>query len=97
MSSQVVTPNSEAAILSRLLQARDKMNREVAEFLLGIDFDQSDLDRMNLLSERARDGRLTEEETAELDSYLHVGTLLSILQSRARRFLKNDSSATRTQ
>ena len=55
MSSPVIAPNTEAAILGRLLEAREKMNREVAEFLLDLDFDQSDLDRMNLLSERARE------------------------------------------
>jgi|SRR5215469_11681031 len=90
MSSQTVTPNTEAAILGRLLQARHKMNRQVAEFLLNIDFEAPDLERMNLLSERAREGSLSEEETGELDSYLHVGSLLSILQSRARRFLKDE-------
>lgn len=94
MSSQVVPPNTEAAILGRLLQARQTMSREVAEFLLGIDFEPDDIDRMNLLSERAREGSLTPEETAELDSYLHVGSLLSILQSRARRFLKANPDRT---
>ena len=97
MSSQVITPNTEAAILGRLLQARERMSHEVAEFLLSIDFEAGDIDRMNLLSERARQGTLTEQETAELDSYLHVGSLLSILQSRARGFLKSDHSVSRRQ
>jgi hypothetical protein len=92
MSSQVVPPNTEAAILARLIQARDNMSRDVAEFLLSIDFETSDIERMNILSERARQGTLTQEETTELDSYLHVGSLLSVLQSRARRFLKSNSS-----
>lgn len=92
MSSQTITPNTEAAILGRLLQAKHSQSRDVAEYLLSIDFDRDDLDRMNLLSERARQGSLTPEETAELDSYLHVGTLLSILQSRARRLLKSEPS-----
>ncbi len=93
MSSQVVTPNTEAAILGRLLKTGAKMNREVAEFLLDIDFEAGDIERMNVLSERAREGSLTTEETAELDSYLHVGTLLSVLQSRARRFMTMSDSA----
>jgi hypothetical protein len=91
MSSQVINPNTEAAILARLIQARDSSSREVAEYLLSIDFDAGDLDRMNRLSERAREGDLTVEEAAELDSYLHVGSLLSILQSKARRLLKSES------
>jgi hypothetical protein len=96
MSSQLL-PNTEAAILGRLLQARENLTREVAEFLLGIDFDKTDIDRMNVLSARATEGQLTQEETEELDSYLHVGSLLSILQSRARRFLKQENATLRTQ
>ena len=94
MSSQAITPNTEAAILGRLLQARDSQSREVAEFLLSIDFDHNDIEMMNLLAEGARQGNLTRDETAELDSYLHVGSLLSILQSQARRFLKCEPTAT---
>jgi hypothetical protein len=93
MSSPIVTPNTESAILARLMQAKESMNREVAEYLLSIDFESADLERMNLLAERAREATLTVEESAELDSYLHVGSLLSILQSRARRFLKRESAA----
>lgn len=89
MSSQTATPNTEAAILARLIQARDTMSRDVAEYLLSIDFEPSDVERMNALAERARDGSLAAEDAAELDSYLHVGSLLSIMQSKARRLLKS--------
>lgn len=96
MSSQTVTPNTEAAILARLLEVREHMSRDVAEYLLSIDFEAADIDRMNMLSEGAREGTLTAEETAELDSYLHVGSLLAILQSRARRFLKSEGALPRS-
>jgi len=85
MSSQAVTPNTEAAILGRLMQATDSMSRDVAEYLLSIGFDADDTERMNVLAERAREGNLTPQEAAEIDSYLHVGSFLSILQSKARR------------
>jgi hypothetical protein len=94
MSSQVVGSNTEAAIWARLLQAKESRSREVAEYLLSIDFEGSDLERMNVLAERAREGTLTPEQTTELDSYLHVGSLLSIVQSKARRLLQSESSAT---
>ncbi len=74
MSSQGIIPNTEAAILARLIQARDSMSRDVAEYLVSIDFENSDIERMNILAERAREGNLTAEESAELDTYLHVGT-----------------------
>ena len=88
MSSQLDTPNSEAPILARLIQAKADMRREVAQDLLSIDFSQDDIERMNFLAERAREGSLSPEETAELDSYLHVGSLLTIIQSNARRYFK---------
>jgi hypothetical protein len=93
MSSQVISPNTEAAILARLIQARDSVSPDVAKYFLSIDFAADDTARMNVLAERAREGNLTAEEAAELDSYLHVGSLLSILQSKARRLLKSDSAA----
>jgi hypothetical protein len=93
MSSQAVTPNTEAAILGRLMQATDSMSRDVAEYLLSIGFDADDTERMNVLAERAREGNLTPQEAAELDSYLHVGSFLSILQSKARRLLKSEVPA----
>jgi hypothetical protein len=44
------------------------------------------MSRMNELSELARQGKLTTEEQAELDSYLHVSNLL-VMQSKGRRAL----------
>ena len=76
------------------MQTRDRsISRDVAEYLLSIAFDEDDTERMNALAERAREGNLTTEEAAELDSYLHVGSLLSILQSKARRLLKSEGPA----
>ena len=43
---------------------------------------------MNALSALAQDGALTPEEEAELDSYIHVGNLLAVIQSKARRVLQ---------
>ncbi len=43
---------------------------------------------MNLLAERSREGGLSTDEEAELDSYLHVGNLLTIMQSKARVYLR---------
>lgn len=54
MSSHTVNPNTEAAILARLIQSEDSPSRDVARYLLSIDFESSDIDRMNVLGERAR-------------------------------------------
>jgi hypothetical protein len=97
MSSKLANRNTEAAIFARLIQARTEMSHDVARYLLAFDFESDDIARMNLLAERARDGNLSEEETGELDSYLHVGNLLAIMQSRARTYLKTHNHSSRRQ
>jgi hypothetical protein len=89
MASQPISPNSEAAIWARLMQAqKDELSPEAAEFLLAIEFGQSDRQRMLQLAERSEAGALTAEEQAEFDGYLHVGNLLAVMQSKARLALK---------
>ena len=88
MDSQFATPNSEAAILARLIQMRkDDLSRGAAEYLLSIHFEDRDIARMNELAHLAQNGSLSEPERAELDSYLHVSNLLAVIQSKARRSL----------
>lgn len=88
MGLQIQHRNTEAAILARLIQSRTEMDSHVARYLLSLDFEPEDVDRMNLLSERAREGELSADEEAELDSYLHVGNLLAIMQSKSRVYLR---------
>ena len=93
MSSQITNPNTEAAILARVVQiGEDKMSRGAAEYLLSIRFGERDTARMHELSELARQGKLTNEEQAELDSYIHVGNLLAVMQSKGRRALRGSES-----
>ncbi len=85
MGPQTANSNTEAAILARLIQVGpDDLSRGAAEYLLSIRFDDHDKTRMDELSERAREGRLTGEERTELDSYLHVSNLLAVMQSKGR-------------
>jgi hypothetical protein len=89
MSSQTATPNTEAAILARLIQlGQEELSRGAAEYLLSIRFDDRDAARINELSELARQGQLTSELQAELDSYIHVSNLIATMQSKARRALQ---------
>ena len=89
MSSQLLTPNREAHIWARLMQAqRDDPSQEVARYLLSIGFEERDRDRMQYLADRSQSGTLTDEERAEFDSYLHVGNLLAVIQSKARAALR---------
>jgi hypothetical protein len=89
MGSQVLSPNSEAAIWARLMQAqKGELSSEAAEFLLSIDFGEGDRQRMLHLADQSEAGTLTAEEQAEFDGYLHIGNLLAVMQSRARLALK---------
>ncbi len=93
MSSQITGPNTEANILARLIRmGQEELSRGAAEYLLSLQFSDCDVARMNELSELARDGTLTSEEQAELDSYLHVGNLIAIMQSKGRRALQRSGS-----
>lgn len=89
MSTQTATPNTEAAILARLIQlGQEELSRGAAEYLLSIRFDDRDAARINELSDLARQGQLTSEQQAELDSYIHVSNLIATMQSKARRALQ---------
>jgi hypothetical protein len=89
MSSQVISPNTEAAILTRIIQlGQRELTSDAARYLLSMQLPSSDEDRVNELSAKARAGSLTEAETQELDSYLRIGNLLAVMQSKARRLLQ---------
>jgi hypothetical protein len=88
MSSQAIVPNYESAILARLIQAHGQpLAPEVAQYLLSFTFEPSDVERMNELAEAGRRGALSREQRAELESYVHVSNLLTVMQSEARRYL----------
>lgn len=92
MSSQITSPNTEAAILARVIEIDEgQLSRGAAEYLLSFRFGEHDVARMNELSELARQGKLTPQEQAELDSYIHVSNLLAVMQSKGRRALKRSA------
>ena len=93
MSSPITGPNTEATILARLIQlGQEELSRGAAEYLLSLQLSDRDIARMNDLSELAREGKLTSEEQTELDSYLHVGNLIAIMQSKGRCALQRSSN-----
>jgi hypothetical protein len=85
-------PSHDVEILSRLFDvAPEELTREFAHFLLGVQFGGEDKDRMHELSQKVRDGDLTEAEQAEINSYERVGHVLGILQAKARIRLKSET------
>jgi hypothetical protein len=86
----MVIPITEAEIFRRVFEpAGVNMSHEAAQAILKLDFNPTDRDRMNVLAEKARQGTLQSEEDTELENYIRVGHLLSIMQSKARQALKS--------
>jgi hypothetical protein len=90
MASTTKTDTSEAAIFSRIFEPeKPTLSAEAASSLLKLDFNRQDRERMNQLSAKASEGSLTAEEDAELENFIHVNHLLTIIQSKARRSLQS--------
>jgi hypothetical protein len=69
----------ESAIMERLVLSPEK-----AEAIASLALAREDQDRMRELIDRNNQGLLSESERAEMESFRRVGTLLGILQARAR-------------
>ena len=86
MNSHLET--SEAAILNRLIQPESgDWPQAAAEAILRMGFHETDQARMTVLLEKAKAGELTNEESGALEHYRHIGKLLELMKSRARRSL----------
>ncbi len=93
MGSKAIPAKTESAILARIIQSEEReLTPEIARYLLSMKLTESDEDRVNELSEKARAGELTPEETHELEGYIHIGFLLGVMQSKARRILRGTNS-----
>ncbi|HTI50224.1 MAG TPA: hypothetical protein VL475_04710 [Planctomycetaceae bacterium] len=85
--------NTGAAILNRLIDPeKPDLSREAALSFLKLDFCRTDHVRMSKLSRHAQEGQLTDAERDELNEYLRVADLLAILQSKARKTLRDPSA-----
>jgi hypothetical protein len=80
---------TEADIFSRIFEPdKPNLSPEAARSILQLDFKSNDRDRMNALAAKGRLGTLTKPEDEELDTFIQVGHLLAIMQSKARQSLK---------
>lgn len=81
-----------AAIFARMWEGERGLTGPVARHILKLTFRESEQARIHELSQRNQNGKLTQQELDELDDYIKVGDLLAILQSKARKFLKQSSA-----
>lgn len=89
MSTTKSVADPEIAIWERVFVPDPRrITADQARYLLEVRFSQADLDRINELSAKADDGTIETEEKIELERYVHVGHLLSILKAKIRGRLK---------
>jgi hypothetical protein len=79
---------SEVDIWLRIIHPRGKMSKAQARQIMKLDLAEEDHERIHDLAARNRRAELSEDEEAELDNFLRVGNLLSVLKVRAERVLK---------
>ena len=82
--------NTEADIFSRVLVPEDnRMEPQIARYILRVGFSDQDHARMDYLASRARGGNLSPEEREEAENFNRVAHLLALLKSKARLALGN--------
>lgn len=88
----MATATTEADVFSRIFEPeKPNLSPAAARSLLALDFRPADRERINALAAKARQGKLSRREDAELETYIQVGHLLAIMQSKARQSLKKAS------
>lgn len=86
MSHQSVT---ELDILSDVISPKGAtLPPEVAHSILEWKFPAKSVARMNRLAERNSTGKITGDEREELERFLRVGSLVDLVQSKARLSLR---------
>src|SRR5947207_11253014 len=82
------TVENEATILARVFEnGRGQLSRELAQYILDLGFSDRDKARMHDLAVRNQEDALSPAEKEELAAFAKVGSLVSILKSKARRAL----------
>jgi hypothetical protein len=91
MKTASLAPQTEVEVWLRILRPNDPMSPRVARAILGLSMPKNDISRMHEFSAQARAGTLMPEEEAEMDNFECVGSMLSILKSKARQVLRRSS------
>ncbi len=91
MGAHPASVNFEPVIWARLIQTpKEPISPEAARYLLSIDFNSAaDRSRMQELMDKSNEGALTPVEDAELDGYVNIANVLSVMHSRARVALRS--------
>ena len=79
---------SESEILADVLASDEgDLTSDTARSILRWRFSEEATTRISRLAERNQKGTISSEEREQLDQFLRVGTLINLLQAKARRSL----------
>lgn len=85
---------TEADVFNRLIDATNPtLTPEAAAGFLQLGYSEADHGRMAELAAKSSEGTLSSDERRELESYVFVGDVLSLLKSKARLSLRKHSPA----
>jgi hypothetical protein len=85
---------TEADVFGRLIDASNPtLTPEAAAGILQLRYSDADHARMAELAAKSNEDNLTPDERRELESYVFVGDVLSLLKSKARVSLRKHSPA----
>lgn len=94
MTTETLTANTEAAILSRVIEPDEPtLSADAARSILALGFCQADMNRMNALVAKAREGTLRPKEDAERNNFLRVEHFVALVQAKARKSLQQRAGA----
>ena len=83
------TRTTESDIWARLIQpANGDFPMDAARGILALNFSPKDKARMSDLAQRNSEGKLSPAEREELENYVLVGDVLSLLHLKAKKSLK---------
>jgi hypothetical protein len=87
---QTLIAANEATIWTRIIEPdKNGLSPEAARSFLALRFSERDLAHMNELAEKNQEGLLSGAEREELEDYVKVGDVLSLLHLKARKSLQS--------
>jgi hypothetical protein len=85
---------SDSTILERVIRPEQgEFSAALARHVLAFDFPPSDHARYEVLSAKASEGTLNEQERTELEEYLDVNDFLTVMKAKARVSLQHEDRA----
>lgn len=88
MKTTAIPELPAVAAWDHVMHFEESISPTAARALLKIKFKQPDVERMQGLAAKAREGKLSVSEEIEIDTFERLGCLLDILHSKSRRVLK---------